>query len=45
MLDDFVIDSPIPKSVFLGHPPKGEENRYEIVENPGLVFPNPDVLN
>ena len=40
----FVVSYPIPKSVFLGLPPKGRENLYVIRENPEIVLPNPDVL-
>ena len=39
----FLVKSPIPKSVFRGHPPEGEDNRYVIVENPDIVLPNPDL--
>jgi hypothetical protein len=41
----FVISYSIPKSLFRGMIPKGEEKRYVIVENPQIIFPNPDVLN
>jgi len=41
----FLISSPLPKGVLLGHPPEGEEDRYLIHENPEIIVPNPDVLN
>lgn len=40
-----VVEYSIPKSVSAGLIPVGEEDRYEVIENPEIFLPNPDVLN
>lgn len=41
----FVVNSPIPKSVFQGVIPEGKEGQFVIVQEPHIVFPNPDKAN
>lgn len=42
---EFLLSFPIPKSVSNGVVPQGQEALFEVVENPAIILPNPDVLN
>ena len=41
----FVVSGPVPKSVFDGVAPKGQEALFRIVEQPQIVFPNPSAFH
>jgi hypothetical protein len=42
---EFSVIYPLPKSLFRGVTPPGKEGQFEIVEAPGIIFPNLDALH